>query len=65
MNFTVIKEWSILAIRNLCENNIENQKFISSLNKIGDASNPILSDERNENGSIRINVNRSDSSWVY
>jgi hypothetical protein len=28
---TVIKEWSIFAIRNLCENNLENQSLIASL----------------------------------
>lgn len=48
----VIREWSILAIRNLCEDNLENQKIIENLNKLGDAKNPIVT-ERTD-GSIRI-----------
>lgn len=48
----MIREWSILAIRNLCEDNQENQKIIENLNKLGDAKNPIVT-ERTD-GSIRI-----------
>lgn len=34
--FSVITQWVILAIRNLCEGNQENQALISSLSQEGD-----------------------------
>lgn len=52
--FTVIREWSILAIRNLCDENVENQQIIAGLTKIDNAENPILVDNRMDDGSIRI-----------
>ncbi|XP_055532179.1 ataxin-10 [Wyeomyia smithii] len=50
----LMKEWTILAIRNLCEENIENQKLIASLSKVGDAENSLLSEYNAEGGTIRI-----------
>ncbi|XP_053687919.1 ataxin-10 [Sabethes cyaneus] len=50
----LIKEWTILAIRNLCEDNLENQKFVASLSKIGDAENSLVSEYNAEGGTIRI-----------
>lgn len=38
----LISEWSILAIRNLCEDNLENQEMVRNLSKVGDAENPLL-----------------------
>lgn len=35
-------QWSIFAIRNICENNVENQKIIGGLSKIGTVSNDVL-----------------------
>jgi len=55
----VIKEWSILAIRNLCEGNVENQELIASLTKVGDADNSDILKEFNiDLGSMRINPSR-------
>lgn len=55
---TVIKEWSILAIRNLCENNAENQQIIRQLSKVGDAENSDILKELNiDMGSLRIGSN--------
>lgn len=52
---TVIKEWSILAIRNLCEGNSENQKLIRQLNKIGDDNkSSVLKEFDSETGMMRI-----------
>ncbi|KAJ6641082.1 Ataxin-10 [Pseudolycoriella hygida] len=52
----LIKEWSILAIRNLCEGNMENQQLIASLTKVGDADNSDILKEFNiDLGSMRIN----------
>lgn len=48
----MIREWSILAIRNLCEDNLENQKIIENLNKLGDAKNSIVT--KRKDGTIRI-----------
>lgn len=57
--FSVIKEWSILAIRNLCEGNVENQQLIASLTKVGDADNSDILKEFNiDLGSMRINTAR-------
>ncbi|XP_052864734.1 ataxin-10 [Anopheles cruzii] len=48
----LIKEWSILAIHNLCEDNPENQQFISSLTKLAMAENSLL--KECSAGTIRI-----------
>lgn len=53
----LIKEWSILAIRNLCENCPENQEIIRNLCKVGDAPNEILKELNIEFGSLRIRPN--------
>lgn len=50
----LIKEWSILAIRNLCENNLENQAIVQSLTKVGNAENPVLSEFKLDDGIFRI-----------
>lgn len=50
----LIKEWSILAIRNLCEDNPENQEIVRSLTKVGDAENPLLKEMGLEEGMLRI-----------
>lgn len=50
----LIKEWSILAIRNLCEDNLENQAMVKKLTKVGDASNPLLKELGLEAGMLRI-----------
>lgn len=49
-----MKEWSIVAIRNLCDGCLENQDFIKSLSKVGDASNDLLKELNLEMGSLRI-----------
>lgn len=48
-------QWTILAIRNLCEENLENQEVIRSSTKIGVMDNAILKEmgltlQENENG---------------
>ncbi|XP_041764446.1 ataxin-10 [Anopheles merus] len=48
----LIKEWSILAIHNLCDDNLENQQFIAGLKKLGDAENSLLTEYKS--GTIRI-----------
>jgi ataxin-10 len=50
----LIKEWSILAIRNLCEDNLENQEMVKNLTKVGDAANPLLKEMGLESGMLRI-----------
>ncbi|KAG5675809.1 hypothetical protein PVAND_005681 [Polypedilum vanderplanki] len=50
----LIKEWSILAIRNLCEENSENQDIVQSLTRIGDAQNPVLTEFGLSEGVFRI-----------
>lgn len=51
----LMREWSVLAVRNLCENNAENQLLVQSLTKIGDADNSEMMKEFNiELGSMRI-----------
>jgi ataxin-10 len=50
----VIKEWTILLIRNICEDNAENQKFIASLTKMGPAKNSILEEFMEYSGVLRI-----------
>jgi ataxin-10 len=51
---TVIKEWTILAIRNICEDNLENQAFIESLTKVSTAKNANLKEFIEETGVMRI-----------
>ncbi|XP_035895351.1 ataxin-10 [Anopheles stephensi] len=51
----LIKEWSILAIRNLCDDNPENQQFIAGLKKLGDAENALITEYKS--GTIRISEN--------
>lgn len=48
-------QWTILAIRNLCEENLENQEVIRNSTKIGVMDNAILKEmgltlQENENG---------------
>lgn len=50
----LIKEWSILAIRNLCENNQENQEIVAKLTRVGDAANPTLKEFGLDDGVFRI-----------
>jgi ataxin-10 len=50
----VIKEWSILAIKNLCENNPENQEIVRSLTKVGEAETPLLKEFGVSPGVLRI-----------
>ncbi|KAN0034372.1 hypothetical protein ACTFIV_000878 [Dictyostelium citrinum] len=59
VNNPYIKEWSVFAIRNLCEDNIENQNLIESLKIKGVASNDELKDLGievgvTENGTIKF-----------
>jgi hypothetical protein len=37
-----MREWGILAVRNLCEDNEANQQIISSMQYVGVADNPEL-----------------------
>ncbi|XP_053659880.1 ataxin-10 [Anopheles marshallii] len=48
----LIKEWSILAIHNLCDDNVENQQFIAGLKNLGDAENSLITEYKS--GTIRI-----------
>lgn len=51
----LIKEWSVLAIRNLCDGCVENQALVRSLTKVGEADNSEVLREFNlEMGSMRI-----------
>lgn len=50
----LIREWSILAIRNLCEDNLENQEIVRNLTKVGDAENPLLKEMGLDKGTLRI-----------
>ena len=50
----MIREWSILAIRHFCEDNLENQEIIANLTKLGDADNDILKEFNLDMGSLRI-----------
>lgn len=52
-----MKEWAILAIRNLLEDNLENQKIIAKLTSQGKADNSVLKEFEMENGVLRINKN--------
>lgn len=51
----LIREWSILAIRNLCEENLENQEIVQQLTRIGNVENPVLSEFGIDSGILRIN----------
>lgn len=53
----LIKEWGILAIRNLCENNLENQEIVHQLTRVGDAHNPVLNEFGIDDGIFRIKKN--------
>lgn len=55
----LIKEWSILAIHNLCDNNPENQEYIAGLKKLGDAENSLLTEYKP--GTIRISDKKPDA----
>lgn len=50
----LIREWSILAIRNLCEGNVENQEIVRGLTKMGEAENPMLKEFGLQSGMLRI-----------
>ena len=50
----LIKEWSILAIRNLCESNVENQEIVKGLTKVRYVANPVLKEMGLESGMLRI-----------
>lgn len=39
---TVIMQWVVLAIRNLCENNLENQALIASMTRKGTVDSSVL-----------------------
>ncbi|GFG30051.1 hypothetical protein Cfor_01972, partial [Coptotermes formosanus] len=39
---TVIIQWVVLAIRNLCENNLENQALIASMTRKGVVDSSVL-----------------------
>lgn len=41
---SVITQWSVLALRNLCENNNENQAVIAGLSQKGVVSSPVLTE---------------------
>lgn len=63
MRNTVLHQWSILAIRNLCESNAENQNIIANLVKIGDATNSdILKEFNMDFGSMRVSGTGNESS---
>lgn len=53
----LIKEWGILAVRNLCENNPENQEIVRQLTRVGDAHNPVLNEFGIDQGVFRIKKN--------
>ncbi|XP_015186462.1 PREDICTED: uncharacterized protein LOC107071730 [Polistes dominula] len=51
----LIMQWTILAVRNLCEDNVENQKVISTFTKVGVLENSFLKEngltlQENEDG---------------
>lgn len=51
----LIKEWSVLAIRHLCEGCVENQELVRGLTKVGEADHSGLLKELNlEMGAMRI-----------
>ncbi len=42
MFFTVISQWAVFAIRNILENNLENQKLIQGLRRRGVSDDTML-----------------------
>lgn len=54
----VMKEWSILAIRNACIGCPEIQQVIANLTQQGPAQNDILTELNLDMGSLRINPSR-------
>ena len=56
----VIREWAILALRHLCDNNPENQQVIADLRAQGVVETPVelsqlgLKLELNENGKFKV-----------
>lgn len=50
-----MKEWSILAIRNLLENNPENQKLIHQLTQQGRVNSDVIKEYQSETGLLRLN----------
>lgn len=44
----LIKEWATLAIRNLCEDNIENQKLVASLSRSEDSNDGAKYEEHDD-----------------
>lgn len=53
----LLKEWSVLCIRNLCERNEENQRFINNMNKISDVRNVNGASDL-DNGVLRISAKK-------
>lgn len=53
-----MKEWAIVALKNLLERNEENQNIIRSLVNQGTAANSALAELMMENGTVRINRNQ-------
>ncbi|XP_059611038.1 ataxin-10 [Phlebotomus argentipes] len=54
----MMKEWAIVALKNVLEGNAENQSIIASLVNTGPAANSVLSELTMENGTVRINRNQ-------
>lgn len=50
----LIKEWSIMTLRNLCEDNLQNQEIVRNLTKIENAENPVLKEMGLDSGILRI-----------
>lgn len=50
----LIKEWSVLAIKNLCENNYENQEIVRNLTKLKNVENPVLKEFGLDLNTLRI-----------
>ncbi|KAK9891121.1 hypothetical protein WA026_013440 [Henosepilachna vigintioctopunctata] len=55
----LIMQWVILAIRNLCENNLNNQAVIAGMHNEGTVSSALIEEmgltlHNDENGGIRI-----------
>lgn len=59
MLITVIMQWVILAVRNLCESNLENQKIIALLIQQGVVDSSLLKEmglTLQQDGNSQINV---------
>lgn len=57
-------QWAIIAARNLCESNVENQKIIASLTQQGVVSSAVLHEmgvSLHSDGSNQINIVPLDS----